>query len=93
MNGIYLDWIQNPKNIQDNVFDKISASLVGEKKVRKHFHSILRNRFNVNVENKWTNCLDVLDELDWNDIHRANFNYTIETQLRSFYLKLFHRAI
>ena len=47
----------------------------------------------VDVENKWTDCLDVLDELDWNDIHRANFNCTIETQLRSFYFKLFHRAI
>ena len=63
MNGIYLNWFQNPKNIQD-VFDKISASLVGEKKVPKHFHSILRNRAYVDVENKWTDCLDVLDELD-----------------------------
>ena len=93
MNDIYLDWFQNPKNIHNNVFDKISASLVGEKKVPKHLYSILRNRAYVDVENKWTDCLDVLDELDWNDIHRANFNCTIETQLRSFYFKLFHRAI
>ena len=89
MNGIYLDWFQNPKNIHDNVFDKISASLMGEKKVPKHFYSILRNRAYGDVENKWSDCLDVLDELDWNDIHRANFNCTIETQLRSFYFKLF----
>ena len=53
MNGIYLDWFQNPKNIQDNVFDKISASLVCEKKVPKHFYSILRNRAYVDVKNKW----------------------------------------
>ena len=43
MNGIYLDWFQNPKNIHHNVFDKIPASLVGEKKSPKHFYSILRN--------------------------------------------------
>ena len=65
----------------------------GWKKGPKTFYSILRNRAYVDVENKWTDCLDVLDELDWNDIHRANFNCTIETQLRSFYFKLFHRAI
>ena len=93
MNDIYSDWFQNPKNIHDNVFDKISASLVGEKKVPTHFYSILRNRAHADFENKWTECLDVLDELNWKDIHRANFNCTIETQLGSFYFKLFHRAI
>ena len=60
---------------------------------QNNFCYILRTRAYVDVENKWTDCLDVLDELDWNDIHRANFNCTIETQLRSFYFKLFHRAI
>ena len=93
MNGINLDWFQNPKNIQENVFVKISTSLVSEKKVPRHVYSILRNQATVEVENKWIYSLDVLDELEWNDIHNANFNCTIETQLRSFYFKLFHRAI
>ena len=41
MNGIYLDWFQNSKNIQENVFDKICSSVVSEKKVPKAcvFHS------------------------------------------------------
>ena len=93
MNGIYLDWFQNPKNIQENIFDKICSSLVSEKKVPKHVYSILRNQASVEVENKWTDWLDVVDEVEWNDIHNANFKCTIETQLRSFYFKLFHKAI
>ena len=93
MNGIYLDWFQNSKNIQENVFDKICSSLVSEKKVPKHVYSILRNQASVEVENKWIDCLDVVDEVEWNYIHNANFKCTIETQMRSFYLKLFHKAI
>ena len=93
MNGIYLDWFQNSKNIQENVFDKICSSLVSEKKVPKHVYFILRNQASVEVENKWIDCLDVVDEVEWNYIHNANFKCTIETQMRSFYFKLFHKAI
>ena len=28
MNGIYLDWFQNSKDIQENVFDKICSSFM-----------------------------------------------------------------
>ena len=93
MNGIYLDWFQNSKNIQENVFDKICSSLVSEKKVLKHVYSIRRNQASVEVENKWIDYLDVVDEVEWNYIHNANFKCTIETQMRSFYFKLFHKAI
>ena len=59
MNDIYLDWFQNPKNIQEDVFGKISASLLDENKVPKHVYSILRNQAHVEAENKWVGCLDV----------------------------------
>ena len=85
MNGISLDWFQNSTNIQENVFDKICSSLVCEKKVQKHVYSILRNQASVEVENKWIDCLDVVDEVEWNYIHNANFKCTIETQLKSFF--------
>ena len=87
MNGIYLDWFQNSKNIQENVFDKICSSLVSEKKVPKHVYYILRNQASNEIENKWIDCLDAVDEVEW------NFKCTIETQLSSFYFKLFHKAI
>ena len=32
-------------------------------------------------------------EKDWSIIHRDNFRCTIETQLRSFYFKIFHNVI
>ena len=31
--------------------------------------------------------------MEWNYIHNANFKCTTETQMRSFYFKLFHKAI
>ena len=86
MNGIYLDWFQNPKNIHDNVFNKISASLVGEKRVPKHFYSILRNRAHVDVEIKWTDCLDVFDELDWNDTVFTEPTSIVPLKLIAFFL-------
>ena len=73
--------------------DKICSSLVSEKKVPKHVYSILTNQASVEVENKWIDCLDVVNEVEWNYIHSANFKCTIETQMRSFYFKLFHKAI
>ena len=63
---------------------------MSEKKVPKHVYSILRNQASVEVENKW---IDYLDEVEWNYILNANFKCTIETQMRSFYFKLFHKAI
>ena len=91
MNGIYLDWFRNSKNIQENIFDKISSSLVSEKKVPMYICSILRNQVSAEVENKWIDFLDVMDEVEWDCIHNANFKCT--NQLRSFYFKLFHKAI
>ena len=35
MNGIYLDWFHNPKNIHENIFDKICSSLVSGKESPK----------------------------------------------------------
>ena len=43
---------------------------------------------------KWNeNLEDNLEESDWSPHHTNNFKCTIETQLRSFYFKVFHNAI
>ena len=86
MNWIYLNRFQNSKNIQQNIFTKISTGLVCEAKVLKHVYSTLRKCASVEAENKWVDSFDILEEVEWNDVHSANFNCTIETQLRSFYL-------
>ena len=43
---------------------------------------------------KWNEIFNVeKDSAEWSLIHKVNFKCTIETQLRSFYFKSFHRAI
>ena len=66
---------------------------LGKLKFQSNVYSILRDHTVVEVENKWMDLLNVLEEVEWDYIHKANFTCTIETQLRSFYFKLFHRAI
>ena len=34
---------------------------------------LLRNQASVEVENKWIDCLDVVDEVEWNYIHDVDF--------------------
>ena len=34
-----------------------------------------------------------VEETDWDEIHIRNFKCSIDTRLRSFYLKNFHKAI
>ena len=43
-------------------------------------------------ENIFVDCCDNVD-VKWNEIQNRNIKCTIETQLRSFYLKLFYKAI
>ena len=45
---------------------------MSEKKVLKHVYSILRSQAFVEVENKWIDYLDVMDEVEWNYIHYAS---------------------
>ena len=48
----------------------------------------------MNAENFWIEALDInVDDFDWASVHDNNFNSTIETQIRAFYFKIFHRAI
>ena len=43
---------------------------------------------------KWNDIFNIeKDNEDWSLVHKVNFKCTIETQLRSFYFKSFHRAI
>ena len=49
---------------------------------------------NTKRESKWEELFGHQPkERDWSIIHRDNFRCTIETQLRSFYFKIFHNVI
>ena len=95
MNGILLDWFYNPPQVQNTIFDEIVESLFANVKVTKLSYNILRSHENpVKAEHFWVDALGINDDdVDWPSIHESNFKSTIETQIRAFYFKVFHRAI
>ena len=94
MNGILIDWFYNTRNIQENVHDNIVASLFENNKVTKYSYSIFKVQESpTNTENYWLDVLDIEEDIDWSVVHDNNFTCSIETQLRAFYFKIFHRAI
>lgn len=97
MNGIFLNWFEDQQNVNENIFDKIVVELVKKSKVPKHAYSLLRcvdTLSQSKIEIKWENSLGLeRDDVDWHVVHTNNFKCTIETQLRSFYFKVFHNAI
>ena len=94
MNGISMDWFHNTRDVEENLFDKIVASLFDNGKITKSSYNIFRvNDSPSNTELFWYDALNVEDDVDWGIIHDNNFNCCIETQLRAFYFKIFHKAI
>ena len=52
---------------------------------------ILQNR--MDFWKKLGNADDEVEDTDWDEIHIRNFKCSIDTRLRSFYFKIFHKAI
>jgi len=78
-------------------FDIFSNNLIMAHKVPRYSYSILIDKSppaksQLFWKDLFKNYIDA-EDLDWETIHIRNFKCTIETQLRSFYFKLFHRAI
>ena len=42
---------------------------------------------------KLGNADDEVEDTDWDEIHIRNFKCSIVTRLRSFYFKIFHKAV
>ena len=94
MNGLLIDWFYNPKNVQDNMFDQVVATLFDNGKITNYSYTILKqNDSPTDTEIYWFDALNVEGDIDWCIIHNNNFTCSIETQLRAFYFKIFHRAI
>ena len=90
--GLPYDWIKQSNN--QDPFDLIVDYLVQLKKVPKFAYSILQDKLAAeDLEEKWLNYFNLDEDVDWAVIHIRNFTCTIETQLRSFYFKIFHRAV
>ena len=65
--------------------------------VPRYAYGIMSNKLPPErIQNYWESTFeDFCDEgdVEWEQIHIRNFKCTIETQLRSFYFKLFYKAI
>ena len=94
MKGLLIDWFYNPKNVQDNIFDQVVATLFDNVKITNYSYTILKqNNSPIDTEIYWFDALTVEGDINCCIIHNNNFTCSIETQLRAFYFKIFHRAI
>ena len=81
----------NTMDVEENLFDKIVASLFDNGKITKSSYNIFRVKDSPSdTELFLYDALNVEDDVDWGIIHENNFNCCIETQ---FYFKIFHKAI
>ena len=89
-------WLDGPKSNDPDIFDDITANLLDVQKVPKFTYSVFtKTSIPVNHIAFWDNIADTDDheDTDWEEIHRHNFKCSIDTQLCSFYFKVFHKAI
>lgn len=94
MNGILMEWFDNPSDIQENLFDKIVASLFDNGKITRLSYNILRVKDSpMDTELFWYDVLNTDGDMDWSIVHENNFSCSIETQLRAFYFKIFYKGI
>ena len=93
MKNIPNDWLVTSELTSQLVFDEIKTNLLKIQKIPKYAYKIMLNP--CAPENKMTfwNNLHNTDEVNWEKIHINNFKSTIITRIRSFYFKLFHKAI
>ena len=83
MNGISMDWFYDTRDVEENLFDKIVASLFENGKITRFSYNILRVKDSLSdTEKFWCDALNVDDDVDWSIIYENNFNCSIETQLR-----------
>ena len=76
------------------VHETIVHKLLNTKKVPKNVYNLL---IGFHVPDKkysyWSDNLPVPVTTCWENVHNTNFFCTIDTKLRSFYFKIFHRAV
>ena len=97
MKCIPSSWPQDSNSRNVDLFDTITLGLLSAAKVPKFAYSffnepcIPENR--MDFWEKLGNADDEVEDTDWNEIHIRNFKCSIDTRLRSFYFKIFHKAI
>ena len=76
------------------VHDTIVLNLLQYKKVPKSAYNVLLgSHVPVKKYTYWNDNLLVPININWEKVHCTNFFCTLDTKLRSFYFKVFHKAI
>ena len=97
MKCIPSSWLQDSNSRNIDLFDTITVGLLSATKVPKFAYSffnetcIPENR--MDFWEKLGNADDEVEDTDWEEIHIRNFKCSTDTRLRSFYFKIFHKAI
>ena len=88
------EWMQTFDPDVTGVHETIVHKIVNTKKVPQDAYVLLLGS---HIPNKryafWSENLPVPIAIDWERVHNTNIYCTIDTKLRSFYFKIFHKAI
>ena len=97
MKCIPSSWLHDSNSSIVDFFDTITSGLLAANKVPKFAYSLFNETcIPKNRMEFWENLDDANDgfeDTDWEEIHTRNFKRSIDTRLRSFYFKIFHKAI
>ena len=87
-------WLEDNLLHDVDVHDIIIGKLLSFKKVPSHAYQILNTPYLPEKRYEfWEKTIIIPAQMNWENVHKINFSCTIETKLRSFYFKLFHKAI
>ena len=87
-------WLDNYDIDISGVHETIVHKLVNLKKVPQNSYCIMRGSHSLDSKyDNWGDKLNVPETNNWETVHKNNFFCSINTKLRSFYFRIFHKAI
>ena len=88
------EWMTNFDPDIVGVHETVVHKLVNTKKVPHFAYKLLLGSHTPNKRyDFWSEILDVPVGIDWEKVHNTNFFCSIASKYRSFYFKIFHKAI
>lgn len=94
MKNIPEDWLENPNMQNLDVHNILIDKLMSLRKVPSYAYGILNiKQVPMNRYEYWNSKILLPVNINWEEVHISNFTSTIDTRLRSFYFKIFHKTI
>ena len=87
-------WVDDTFLDNLDVQDILITTLIAIKKVPCHAYKTLNVQYCPDKRyDYWKDTITVPVHIAWENVHKINFTCTIDARLRSFYFKVFHKAI